>query len=144
MASSLAPKPKLNANARLRFAPSPTGNLHIGGLRTALYNHLLARKWGGKWILRIEDTDQVSDDSNLAHRSWAERRRAMTRMTETPGRRKRRAHQRPAPTPAVLALAQVRKVDGAVDSLRRSLEWAGLDYDEGQSDRPSCWRLVKQ
>jgi hypothetical protein len=47
-------------NARLRFAPSPTGYLHLGGLRTALFNHLLARKWKGKWILRIEDTDQVS------------------------------------------------------------------------------------
>jgi len=46
--------------ARLRFAPSPTGYLHLGGLRTALFNHLLARKWKGKWILRIEDTDQVS------------------------------------------------------------------------------------
>ncbi|KAI0078525.1 glutamyl-tRNA synthetase [Panus rudis PR-1116 ss-1] len=41
----------------LRFAPSPTGALHLGGLRTALYNHLYARKLGGKWILRIEDTD---------------------------------------------------------------------------------------
>ncbi|KII86282.1 hypothetical protein PLICRDRAFT_114769 [Plicaturopsis crispa FD-325 SS-3] len=41
----------------LRFAPSPTGPLHLGGLRTALYNHLYARKLGGKWILRIEDTD---------------------------------------------------------------------------------------
>lgn len=47
-------------NARLRFAPSPTGYLHLGGLRTALFNHLLARKWGGKWLLRIEDTDRVS------------------------------------------------------------------------------------
>lgn len=44
---------------RLRFAPSPTGYLHLGGLRTALFNHLLARKWKGKWILRIEDTDRV-------------------------------------------------------------------------------------
>ena len=43
----------------LRFAPSPTGSLHLGGLRTALYNHLYARKFGGKWILRIEDTDAV-------------------------------------------------------------------------------------
>ena len=43
----------------LRFAPSPTGSLHLGGLRTALYNHLYARKLGGKWILRIEDTDAV-------------------------------------------------------------------------------------
>lgn len=43
---------------RVRFAPSPTGALHIGGVRTALYNHLLARKHNGTMILRIEDTDQ--------------------------------------------------------------------------------------
>ncbi|MDZ7776256.1 MAG: glutamate--tRNA ligase [Bacteroidales bacterium] len=45
-------------NTRVRFAPSPTGPLHIGGVRTALYNYLFARKQGGKMILRIEDTDQ--------------------------------------------------------------------------------------
>lgn len=44
---------------RVRFAPSPTGPLHIGGVRTALYNYLLARKLGGKFLLRIEDTDQA-------------------------------------------------------------------------------------
>lgn len=43
---------------RVRFAPSPTGYLHIGGLRTALYDYLFARSQGGKFILRIEDTDQ--------------------------------------------------------------------------------------
>ena len=43
---------------RVRFAPSPTGPLHIGGLRTALFNYLFARKHGGKFLLRIEDTDQ--------------------------------------------------------------------------------------
>jgi len=43
---------------RVRFAPSPTGALHIGGVRTALYNYLLARKLNGTMILRIEDTDQ--------------------------------------------------------------------------------------
>jgi len=43
---------------RVRFAPSPTGPLHIGGVRTALYNYLFARKHGGDMILRIEDTDQ--------------------------------------------------------------------------------------
>ena len=43
---------------RVRFAPSPTGPLHIGGVRTALYNYLFAREKGGKFILRIEDTDQ--------------------------------------------------------------------------------------
>ncbi len=42
---------------RVRFAPSPTGPLHIGGLRTALYNYLFAKKNGGKFIIRIEDTD---------------------------------------------------------------------------------------
>ena len=44
---------------RVRFAPSPTGPLHIGGVRTALYNYLFAKKHGGKFILRIEDTDQT-------------------------------------------------------------------------------------
>ena len=44
---------------RVRFAPSPTGFLHVGGLRTALYNFLFARKSGGKFILRIEDTDRA-------------------------------------------------------------------------------------
>ena len=43
---------------RTRFAPSPTGYLHLGGLRTALYTYLFAKKNGGKFILRIEDTDQ--------------------------------------------------------------------------------------
>lgn len=43
---------------RVRFAPSPTGPLHLGGVRTALYNYLFAKKHGGKFILRIEDTDQ--------------------------------------------------------------------------------------
>ena len=43
---------------RVRFAPSPTGYLHIGGARTCLFNWLYARKTGGKFILRIEDTDQ--------------------------------------------------------------------------------------
>jgi nondiscriminating glutamyl-tRNA synthetase len=44
---------------RLRFAPSPTGYLHIGGLRTALYNYLFAKRHGGKFLLRIEDTDRT-------------------------------------------------------------------------------------
>lgn len=71
------------ADVRLRFAPSPTGFLHIGGLRTALYNYLYARQQGGKFILRIEDTDRT------------------------------------------------RFVPGAIESLIRSLKWAGIDYDEG-------------
>ena len=42
---------------RTRFAPSPTGELHIGGARTALFNYLYARSAGGQFILRIDDTD---------------------------------------------------------------------------------------
>lgn len=48
----------INSQVRVRFAPSPTGYLHVGGLRTALYNFLFARKNNGKFILRIEDTDR--------------------------------------------------------------------------------------
>src|SRR5690606_15471031 len=48
----------MNKKVRVRFAPSPTGPLHIGGLRTALYNYLFAKKNGGDFVLRIEDTDQ--------------------------------------------------------------------------------------
>src|SRR6185436_17568157 len=44
---------------RTRFAPSPTGFLHVGGLRTALYNFLFAQKNNGQFVLRIEDTDQA-------------------------------------------------------------------------------------
>lgn len=44
---------------RTRFAPSPTGYLHIGGVRTALFNWLFARRHGGQFILRIDDTDEI-------------------------------------------------------------------------------------
>ena len=68
---------------RVRFAPSPTGYLHIGGLRTALYNYLYAKQNNGKLILRIEDTDRS------------------------------------------------RLVDGAVQNLISTLEWSGINFDEG-------------
>ncbi len=60
---------------RFRFAPSPTGHLHIGGARTALYNFLMAHKTGGKFLLRIEDTDlerstQEYIDSILEAMAW--------------------------------------------------------------------------
>lgn len=48
----------MNEEIRVRFAPSPTGHLHVGGARTALFNWLFARNKGGRFILRIEDTDQ--------------------------------------------------------------------------------------
>ncbi|WP_347373616.1 glutamate--tRNA ligase [Aequorivita sp. Q41] len=48
----------MSQKVRVRFAPSPTGPLHIGGVRTALYNYLFAKKHGGDFLLRIEDTDQ--------------------------------------------------------------------------------------
>lgn len=70
-------------DVRLRFAPSPTGYLHIGGLRTALYNYLFAKHNNGQFILRIEDTDRT------------------------------------------------RYVEGAIENLIESLQWAGIEYDEG-------------
>ena len=67
---------ELSKPCRVRFAPSPTGSLHLGGLRTALFDVLLARKTGGKAILRIEDTDQEryvpgAEDQLLADLEWA-------------------------------------------------------------------------
>ena len=49
----------MERKVRVRFAPSPTGPLHIGGVRTALYNYFFAKQHGGDMILRIEDTDQT-------------------------------------------------------------------------------------
>ncbi|QEM69632.1 glutamate--tRNA ligase [Geobacter sp. FeAm09] len=65
------------SDLRVRFAPSPTGYLHVGGARTALFNWLLARKQGGTFILRIEDTDverstQESIDAILQAMEWLE------------------------------------------------------------------------
>lgn len=48
----------MDSNVRVRFAPSPTGPLHIGGLRTALFNYLFAKQNNGTFVLRIEDTDK--------------------------------------------------------------------------------------
>jgi len=73
----------MNRPVRVRFAPSPTGPLHLGGVRTALYNYLFAKKNGGKFILRIEDTDQT------------------------------------------------RFVPGAEEYIMESLQWAGMELDEG-------------
>lgn len=71
------------SEVRTRFAPSPTGYMHIGNLRTALYTYIIAKKYGGKFILRIEDTDQE------------------------------------------------RYVEGAVDTIYRTLKAVGLNWDEG-------------
>jgi len=63
------------SEVRVRFAPSPTGLLHIGNVRTALFNFLFARHHGGKYILRIEDTDverstESSEKSILEDLTW--------------------------------------------------------------------------
>ena len=52
---------------RLRFAPSPTGYLHVGGARTAIFNWLLARREGGTFVLRIEDTDRARSQAVFAN-----------------------------------------------------------------------------
>jgi hypothetical protein len=59
IASTPLPIPQVSQHVRTRFAPSPTGELHLGSLRTALFNFLLAKHYNGQFILRIEDTDRV-------------------------------------------------------------------------------------
>src|SRR5512144_346967 len=55
----------MHSLVRVRFAPSPTGYLHVGGARTALFNWLFARHHGGKFILRIEDTDLARSSEEM-------------------------------------------------------------------------------
>ena len=67
--------PPNDGTVRVRFAPSPTGSLHVGGARTALFNWLYAKKTNGKFILRVEDTDTArstreSEQSMLADLNW--------------------------------------------------------------------------
>lgn len=65
----------MTAEVRVRYAPSPTGHLHIGNARTALFNYLFARNQGGKFIIRIEDTDvkrnvEGGEESQLKYLKW--------------------------------------------------------------------------
>ena len=74
---SLLEMSSITSPVRVRFAPSPTGSLHVGGARTALFNWLLAKKTGGEFIIRVEDTDEArstraSEQSILADLKWME------------------------------------------------------------------------
>lgn len=70
--------------ARTRFAPSPTGYLHLGSLRTALFNYLLAKRTGGQFLLRIEDTDQKRTVSDAEQRLFDDLRWAGLQWDEGP------------------------------------------------------------
>ena len=80
---------------RTRYAPSPTGRMHVGNLRTALYEYLIARHEGGEFILRIEDTDEE------------------------------------------------RFFEGSLETIYRTLEETGLDYDEGPDKPGDCGPYVQ-
>jgi len=74
-ARTVGERMRSTSSVRMRFAPSPTGSLHVGGARTALYNWLAARKTGGQFLIRIEDTDvarstRESEESMLADLEW--------------------------------------------------------------------------
>lgn len=118
--SSHAPAPApasvpVAPDIRLRFAPSPTGSLHLGGLRTALFNHLLARKLGGQWLLRIEDTDRVCWQPRFSEKTPCPMSDVALPCFSAP---------RPS---------QTRFVPGAQEEQMRCLEWAGLHFDEGEA-----------
>ena len=74
----------MNGEVRTRFAPSPTGYLHLGGLRTALYTYLLAKRHGGKFILRIEDTDQEREVPGAVEMIYKSMRQAGLEYDEGP------------------------------------------------------------
>lgn len=54
-----------SAKVRTRFAPSPTGLLHVGGIRTALFSYLFAKHYQGEFVVRFEDTDLARNDPNV-------------------------------------------------------------------------------
>lgn len=70
--------------ARTRFAPSPTGHLHLGSIRTALYNYLIAKRTGGQFILRIEDTDSKRTVADATERIFSDLRWAGLQWDEGP------------------------------------------------------------
>ena len=75
LASTTTTSSSVTSPVRVRFAPSPTGSLHVGGARTALFNWLLAKKTNGKFIIRVEDTDverstRASEESILSDLQW--------------------------------------------------------------------------
>ena len=80
---------------RVRYAPSPTGEPHVGNIRTALFDWLFARNKGGDFIVRVEDTDQA------------------------------------------------RRVEGAIELQKESLQWLGLDWDEGLGEKGELGRYVQ-
>ena len=69
---------------RVRFAPSPTGHLHVGGLRTALFNWLFAKHYNGTFLLRVEDTDQERSKIEYMHSQLASLEWVGIKSDETP------------------------------------------------------------
>jgi len=126
VAASWATTDSVSSAVRVRFAPSPTGSLHIGGLRTALYNFLLAKRTGGQFLLRIEDTDKVAcvccaSRTQLRLLSCDSRAGGVVLCSSLLC----------AWRWALLSVLQTRQVDGAVDGIVNSLQWAGVYHDEG-------------
>jgi glutamyl/glutaminyl-tRNA synthetase len=94
-----------------RFAPSPTGELHLGNARTALFNFLLARSRGGHFVLRIEDTDALRSQAGLLEALYADLAWLGLSWNEGPGREGPRAPYRQsqrAPLPAAMSVERVR------------------------------------
>ena len=99
---------------RLRFAPSPTGELHIGGARTALYNWLLARKQGGQLVLRIEDTDRERSTPENVEQILDALRWLELDWDEGPLSQAARAHEHTAAVEQLLETGHAYEDDGAV------------------------------
>src|ERR671932_143603 len=99
------------ATVRVRFAPSPTGMLHLGGARTALFNYLFARYYNGKLILRIEDTDRVRSSEEFERSQLKDLAWLGLRFDEGPYRQSERGE--------------------FYDEAARRLSEAGLAYEAG-------------
>jgi len=129
-------------SATVRFAPSPTGQLHAGNIRTALFNFLFARKTGGRFILRLDDTDKERsteefDDGIREDLAWLDGQRNVSQhhvaraLANTASRGSR---ERPA---------QVGEFDPVLDIGRTRLvrpptRWVGRGWIDGHRSRSLC------
>ena len=134
-------------SVRTRFAPSPTGYMHVGNLRTALYAWLLARKDGGSFILRIEDTDQDTrpPPSEIIHnQGHADRIRTSYRQPKTtPASHPRATTHRDRPPCRQLDTEGIKRVSGVWELKRPGLAGAispGVVQALPGCASGTCWR----
>lgn len=126
-----APKTALRGPVRVRFAPSPTGYLHVGGARTAIFNELLRRRLGGAFVLRIEDTDKARSDEAMVRQIESALAWVGVRWDEGPFLQSERVKRHRERTEELLAAGRAYRCFCApeeLESLRKATQRKGVPF----------------